>query len=500
MEQLCNRKLLSASLLEWTLGSETTFLKAEDNKILIEKASKLGIELPSPDLAAFETIYCEVDKFNKNGVKFSKEVAKKGLKTLHGKQLNWNHSGANQICGYIIDAEIKENKIYITGILFKSLFKAEFDEVIKLFAEKKLYVSFELWNKKEDGKSVIKDLGRGYRELTEFIAHGCALLLIDPKTGEPIPPACPQAQVKKLLASTKVIEEAESIVEKVFEKDENLIYAELATPTCLKCKTCTCQNEGGVNIMEEIKVNQDEKVEPVVEEAKKKICPVCHQEVDEKDMTDEEMCAVCKKKKHEKAQETPEQAQVEQPAVVEEPKVEAQVTEPIVEAKVTEPTPEIPATEVTPEQAQVVEQPVEVKVEEANVTTTTTQVTEIVNTDNPSQDVMTKEVVQESVTVDKDGQELQKVEVEHKEVVTFTYEQLEQKVAEVRAELEAKLVEKDKEISTLKQELEQKTQEIASLQIKETEQPVLTVGNILPTADKYREIQKGIDSKAYPKK
>jgi cobyric acid synthase len=115
---------------------------------------------------------------------------------------------------------------------------------------------------------------------------------------------------------------------------------------------------------------------------------------------------------------------------------------------------------------------------------------------------MTKEVKEVSVTVDNDGKELQKVEVEHKEIITYTYEQLTQQVAEAKAELEKKLLEKEQEIATLKQELELKSQEISNLTIskEETEVPVLTVGNILPTADKYREIQKGINAKAYPKK
>jgi len=246
MSKLCNKKLLANSLLEWTLGSETTFIEAKDNQDLIDKAKKLGIILPSPDLAAFSTIYAEVDKFNLNGVKIPKEVAKKGIKTLVGKQINWNHSGAYQICGYIIDAELKENKIFITGILFKSLFKQEFDEVIQLFVERNLFVSFELWKISPDGKSIIKSLGNGYKELIDFIGHGCALLLLDPQTKKPIPPACPQAQVFKLLASEKLIQEAEQIINKVFEKDDRLVYAELSIEEkepCNKCAKCTYEKE-----------------------------------------------------------------------------------------------------------------------------------------------------------------------------------------------------------------------------------------------------------------
>ena len=83
MSKLCNRKILANSLLEWTLASTTTFIDSNNDDLKL-KAEKLGIILPSPDLACFSTIYCEVDKFNLNGVKVSKEVAKKGLKTLSG--------------------------------------------------------------------------------------------------------------------------------------------------------------------------------------------------------------------------------------------------------------------------------------------------------------------------------------------------------------------------------------------------------------------------------
>jgi len=442
MERLCNKKLMASSLMEWTLGSETTFIDAKGNDILVEKAKKMGIELPSPDLAAFETVYCEVDKFNRNGVKFSKEVAQKGLSTLLGKQINWNHSGANQICGYMIDAEIKEDKIYVTGILFKSLFRAEFDEVVQLFASKQLFVSFELWNRKEDGTSIILDLGNGQRELTQFMAHGCALLLIDPNTGDPIPPACPEAQVKKLLASTKVIEEAESIVEKIFNQDESLVYAELATqdsPTCTKCAHCTCHNEGGNdNIMEEIEIVKDIKV-----------------------------------------QETPEQAQVEQPASVEEPKVDAAVTEPIVEVPVAEVSPEVPTEVVPPEQAQVVDAPVAVV--DKKVVRTIMEDSDIsVEVDGQCQRKRHTKLTRE---FDDGTNEVVEEDVES--IIRYTQAELDAKLLEAKQEIltlkdaEIKILQetKEQEIATLKKELEPKPQEV-KLEVAKEEKPLdLSVGN-----------------------
>lgn len=546
-----NTKILANTLLEWTLDSKTTFLKAEDKNDLAQKAGKLGIELPSPDLAVFETVYCEVDKYNRNGVKLPKTVAQKGIKTLIGKQCNWNHLGANQICGYIIDSEIKEDKVYITGILFKSLFKEEFDEVIKLFEDGKLFVSFELWNRKEDGKSIIRDLGNGFRELTEMVAHGCALLLIDKSTGKPIPPACPKAQVQKLLASEKVIQEAEQIIESVFESDERLVYAELATTKeGLEASSLSSEEGGKDTIMaEEIKKEEAVEIEKSSEETSKDIPEIKPKEEETQKAEEVKVVEV-------------EQAKTEEPKVEEikeETKTEAQKEEPKVEVK----SEEIPKTEevqaekveTTPEEIKVVVDatPTENKEEasfqceclkcgkvitteqhckdikcpecqgemrrkdrpgkgnenasetqeEANVTTTITETKEIVNTNQSGKDEIIQEVKQESITVDDKGQELRKVEVEHKEVVTYTYEQVE----EIKANYEVKLKEKDTEIAKIKEELDKQSQEIESIKLekaaeqkeKET-QPEITVGSVLPTADKYKEIQKSIDTRAFGSK
>ena len=501
MGKLCNKKVIAASLLEWTLGSKTTFAK-DENKDLADKAKKLGIELPSPDLAAFETIYCEVDKYNLNGVKVSKKAAEKGITTLIGKQINWNHEGAHQICGYIIDAFIKEDKIYIDGILFKSLFTEEFGTVIELFESGKLFVSFELWNRKEDGTSIVKDSGNGYRELTEFVAHGCALLLLDQETGKPIPPACPKAQVQKLLAAVKVIEESEIIVEKIFEKDERLVYAELAAieeqEPCTKCKTCTCHEEGGKeNIMaDEVKIEtilpevKPEEVAQVVVEEPKVEATVVEPIVEEKPV--------------EATIETPIEEVKKEEVIVEEPKIEetAQViSEP---AQVTEPA---PIVEQKPEeQAQVEKQPVETKPEEANVRVTKTEELIVVDSTLPDKNVISTELKQESVLVNDDGKEVEHTVKETVEVITYTFEQLEQKVAEAKAEVEAKLAEKEIEVTNLKKELDSKNQEIAELKAPKVEvakevveeQPELIVGNAeAKTIDKYVARRKKINMKAY---
>jgi hypothetical protein len=230
-----DRKILAETLLEIARNSKTEIIESADNKELIEAAKKIGIVVPSPDLAVFKTIYAEIDKVNRNGVVLPRKAVEKGLPTLIGKQINWEHRGATQICGYIIDAKIEKDKVEIIGVVFKSLFPEEFEQVKEKFLKGTLAVSFEIWNKNPaTGKSVIKDLGNGYREVDPIIFHGCGLLLTST-------PACPKAKVYKLLA--KEIIEAEKIVEKIFNED--LVYAELAMeePKCKNCTICLCEKE-----------------------------------------------------------------------------------------------------------------------------------------------------------------------------------------------------------------------------------------------------------------
>lgn len=500
----CSRKVLAQALLEWTLGSTTTFLEAKDNQDLVDKAKKLGIELPSPDLAAFETIYCELDKFNRNKVKISKKAAEKGIKTLIGKQCNWNHSGANQICGYIIDANIKKDKIYITGILFKSLFKSEFGEVKQLFADGKLFVSFELWNRNENGDSIVRTLGNGFRELSEFIAHGCALLLIDQETGEPIPPACPNAQVQQLLASEKVIKEAEQIANSVFEKDKNLVYAELAITKeeFEPCSNCSCEEGGKDNIMaDEIKkeevvkdevVKEIEKSSEETSELKTEVKP--EEEQTEKAQEVEKKEEVVAPVSEEVKVEETEKAEVAEP---EETKTEELKVEETKEIETPEPEKAQEKVEATPKETEekLDATPKENK-EEATKTVTKTEETQEFKKEG-DKDVLIQDVKKESVTTDDEGKEIQKVEIEYKEKVSYTMAQVE----EIKATYEVKLKEKDTEIAKLKKELDDINQEIEKVKLeeakKEEETPEVTVGDVQPTSDKYKQIQREIDTKAF---
>ena len=545
MSKLCNKRLLSASLLEWTLASETTFIEAKENEELIKLAQKYEIVLPSPDLALFKTIYAEIDKVNRNGVILPKKAVEEGLPTIRAKQINWSHEGAHQICGHILDSKIENNKIIVYGVLFKSLFREEFDTVEKLFAEKKLFVSYEIWNRDTKGNSVVKNLKNGYKEINPIIFHGCGMLLLDNQTGEPIPPACPNAMVLQL-ASKKVIEETAILAEKIVEKEDNFVYAKLVKeePICTNCKKCKCNEEGGKeNIMaEEIKIEEilDNDYEGgEIDEAKKLTTEQRNalpdsdfaliQEKDgkkirrfpindeahvrnalarlpqAKDISEEEkksaLAKILKKakelnmdellKKYEKSEEVIPAVKVEEP-IIEEPKVEATVVEPIIEPAIVETvTIAEPIIEEKP-----VEATTEVKVEEIKIEEI--QVKEVIIEETQAAEVKPEEV-------EKTTPEETKVEAEVKPEIVA--EVVKEEIVEVKftqAEVDAKLAEKEIEITNLKKELDSKNQEIAELKTpkveiaKVEEKPELVVGDAsTKTIDKYKERRKKINKAAY---
>ena len=381
-----NKKLLAEALLELAKSSTTVIVEAAEDKELIDAASKLGIVLPSPDLAVLKTVYAEIDKVNLNGVVLSRKAVEAGLPTLIGKQMNWEHLGAYNVCGYIINSSIKEDKIEIIAVVFKSLFPEEFDIVQEKFKKGTLAVSFEIWNvDPTTHQSVVSELADGNVEINPIIFHGCGLLLTSA-------PACPKAKIYKLLAKK---EEDKSFT-------EDLVFARMAIeePKCNNCQNCTCEKE--VKIVEEIKAEEiksetalvvipeekvEEKKEEVIIEEKKeeivaevKLCPECNQPLKE---DEEEICAVCKTKKEEEKNK----AEIIPEIKVEETKLETEVK--LEEVAKTTPEETKVEDEVKPE---IVE---EVKKEEAQ---TVVQTQEIVKTDEikPDVEVVTTEVKTET--------------------------------------------------------------------------------------------------------
>jgi len=436
-----NKKLIAEALLEIAKNSSTTIIEVAEDKELIEAAQKIGIVLPSPDLAVLKTVYAEIDKVNRNGVVLPRNAVEKGLPTLIGKQINWEHEGSGRICGYTIDAKINDDKIEIIGVVFKSLFPEEMDLVKEKFADKKLAVSFEIWNRNpEDGKSVVHELENGFHAIDPIIFHGTGLLMTNQ-------PACPKAFVYKLLAK-KEIEEAEKIVDKIFSED--LIYAQMAIeePKCKGCNPCTCEKDKEVIIVEEIKL----------EESKERLCPECKQPLKDEE---KDLCSECLKKK-EQSSET--QAEVKPEETKTEEKSEVAETKPE----------EIKAEETKEEVI------VEEKKEEATTITVTQEKTTVDEIKPEGEIISTVEKI-ETLTVNDEGKEVQKVETEIKTVVTYTLVEMEQKVQEAKVELQKIVEEKDKEITQLKQELGTKDQEIADLKnpkVEEKKEKEMTVGAV----------------------
>ena len=455
-------KIIAEALLEIARErSETTLIEiSAEDKELIKAAKKIGIVLPSPDLAIMKTVYAEIDKVNKNGVILPRKAVEEGLPTLNGKQVNWEHKSAGQICGFIIDAKINGDLIETTSVIFKSLFPEEMEVVKERFKNKELCVSFEIWNRDEEGNSVVKELSNGQREMTKIVFHGQGLLLSSP-------PACPKAKVFKMLA--KEILNAEKIVDKVFNED--LVYAQLAIPEpkCKNCDSCNC----------------DKKEDSKVEEAQK-LCKECNQPLPE-EMKDEELCATCKTKKVEKSEETPT--------------IEVKPEETATEAK-----PEVvePAVEVKPEEAKVEPEvkPEEVKEEVAAVVTITQERVMVDEIKPEGVEVITTTEKVESTTVNDAGTEVRKEETEYKNVVTYTQEQLDVKVQEAKVELQQTIEAKDKEISNLKQELDSKNQEIEkskTVEVAKTEKKIdLDVGAVEANKeDKFKKLHDAVDKKAF---
>lgn len=243
-----NNKLIAEALLEIAQRAKTTFIDiGKEDKELIEAAKKFNIELPSPDLMVMKTVYAEIDKVNKNGVVLPKKAVEEGLKTLIGKQCNWEHDGAGFVCGYTIEAKINEDKIETINVLFKSLFPDKAEELKEKIKSNEAAVSFEIWNiDPQTKKSVVKSTDNGYVEISPIIFHGTGVLLTHK-------PACPNAKVFKLIAN-KEINEAEQIVSEIF--DRNLIYASLAIENEKEANEVTKENKS------------DEKIVPSSEETK----------------------------------------------------------------------------------------------------------------------------------------------------------------------------------------------------------------------------------------
>ena len=264
---------LGISLISWTLNSQTEILA--DDKELINIAKKFNIVAPSQDLSFFKTIYCEINKVNGNGVIVTKKGAEEGLKSAAGQNINFNHQGFHQICGFILSAAIEGNFVIIYGALFKSSMREDFDTIKEMFANKELFVSFELHTLDIDGNFVAERRNDGIIYVTKMLVSGCGLLVKTTANGKAPAPACPKARVLEMLASKKIQEEvialkASNIAE--IKLSDEIIYAEMFIDG-QKCGQCgTCSNKKKIRI-------KTKKIEAEYWE-----CPYCGQEIAEKEL------------------------------------------------------------------------------------------------------------------------------------------------------------------------------------------------------------------------
>jgi len=262
----CNKKILAQYLYDLAKESKSEFIEISKDSELIKIAEKMNLVVPNPDIAILKTIYARTDVPNRNNIVLPKEAAKKALPTLVGKQANWSHLGKNYICGWILDAKLEKDLIVTYIAIYKSLFPEEFEKMKEMVKENKMAVSFEIWNKDENGNSVLHDLGNGIKSIDPIIYHGVGILI----EGET--PACKEAYAEKLLATAnkKIIDEAEKIANEVFNQD--LVFATLVTeePICVNCGNC----------------NHGKEVKIVIKkiDSEQWICPHCEKEIGEKEL------------------------------------------------------------------------------------------------------------------------------------------------------------------------------------------------------------------------
>jgi len=433
-----NKKLISGLLLE--IAKQSTTVLVEDaslDKEIVEAAKKMGLVIPSPDFAIFKTIWAKVGEVNLNGVRLPQKAVNDGIQTLVGKNLNFEHLGAYNVCGFCLSVKVEDDTIECIQVFYRSLYPDKFDELVEKIKTKEAAVSFEIYNiDVKTKKSIVKELSDGTYELTKIHCSGTGLLLTHP-------PACPQAKIFKLVAN-KDNKEINNISEKVFEND--LCYASLAVENLNEIKNLE-------NIIKE--VNAVENVEVKDSEEKK----------DEVVINAEAVNSEVKV-----AEESTETKSVED--------AETKVETPVVEAKE-----EVVAQEVTTVVPKVV---VKITSEYREVRTSTF-------VDGTPSGTEEGKCYRKKVTEYSDGTK-DEVEEESVLVQTYSFAEVEEKVNAVKSEKDAEIAilkseqekvlqEKDKEIASIKTSLDSKNQEIANLTKVKAEEnvnnstPELTIGN-----------------------
>lgn len=210
---------------------------------LFKVAQNRGIQLPSPHLAIFKTVYAKIEEANRNDVRLEKSAVHEAMPTLIGKQVNLNHWRKGFICGHIIDANINaQEEIEVTFIFYKDVYIEDFDRAVDQFKKGDLTVSFELYAEDRE------DVGDGTVRLLSIDFAGMGLLLDEQ-------PAYPGAVV---------FEMAKKFKQRVQESTSGLLFAKEITETCDKiivalAKKYEEDTKNSDNIDEATHHNEDEK-------------------------------------------------------------------------------------------------------------------------------------------------------------------------------------------------------------------------------------------------
>lgn len=382
-----------------------TFL-ATDEQTIQEVAQRVGIQLPSNNVALFQSIYANAnEEANLNGVRLTAEAVEKALPTLIGAQANLNHSadaapyGAGFLVGIILAAWVDANKdINIIFSFAKNVYQEDYQRAIDLMQAGKLSVSFELLaerdtqERKKDGTVLLHDV--------EFTGVG---LLLDSS------PAYPKAKVYEMAQTYKNRANSE----------KELVFASQIMDVCDKT-------------IEEL--NKTEKVEsvenPILEEGgkvmKKLKCSTCDEEVEVTEETEAVTCAKCEEmKKAEVIEEAPKAEEV----IIEAPKTEE-------EAKV--------ITTIDNQNSTLI-----VEDETSTQITTVSITTETRNWEEEATTALSKVAELETVLTQKE-EELKTVKAE---LDVFKAEKEAIAKAEAEAKIAAEQAEKDAKLAAIKDEL-----------------------------------------------
>jgi len=189
---------LNKFLKDMTLNSKYEFLELASNKNELEEvAEKARIVLPNNDLAIFKCLYAYVDRQNLNGCTLTLPEVEKGMGTLVGKAIDFDHL-RQKVVGHWIDIKIENDTIIAYGAFFKGNFKEDYELIKSMFEEGTVAISFEAYGFKDNNSD-------SYSLLDIEFSGGALLIKTDP--------AFPGARVEEMANKTRVLELASVMTE-----------------------------------------------------------------------------------------------------------------------------------------------------------------------------------------------------------------------------------------------------------------------------------------------